>query len=168
MGVETRWEEEGSVTAPTPLWSQGGATPDHHGRGIPTAAHFEQTTSKAALNHLPTLISQLPVQFPSIPIPVGYLSPNQQIQFVMTQICFQAQNNHIYLKKYKPNEIRSHQLLNCNQDMFINDVNIFTAFLYKRNVHHQPQKLESSEPFPRLYGTINAYGLLCLFNFALA
>lgn len=71
-------------------------------------------------------------------------------------------------KKHKPNEIRSHQLLNCNQDVFINDVNIFTTFLYKRNVHHQPQKLESSEPFPRLYGTINAYGLLCLFNFALA
>lgn len=61
MGVETRWEEAGSVTAPTPLRSQGGATPDHHGQGIPTATHFEQTTSKAALNHLPTLISQLPV-----------------------------------------------------------------------------------------------------------
>lgn len=35
----------------------------------------------------------------------------------------------IFFKKYKPNGINFYQLFNCNQDVFINDVNIFTAFL---------------------------------------
>lgn len=59
-------------------------------------------------------------------------------------------------------------MFNCNQDMFINNVNIFTIFLYKTSAYNQPRSQDKSEPFLMLYGTINEYGLLCLFNFTLA
>lgn len=165
-GVEIQWEEAGSVTAPTPLWSTGGG------------CFWPPWVGNSCCHSLLTYYFQSWLKsFTHFNIPAAHVffihSHPYRLSFPksVNPICHDSDmflGSEPFFFKYKPNGISSHQLLNCNQNMFINDVNIFTAFLYKRNVHQQPQKLDSSEPFPRLYGTINAYGLLCLFNFALA
>lgn len=90
------------------------------------------------------------------------------MQFVITQRCFRALNNHFL---YKPNGINLHQLFNCNQGTFINNVNVFTICLASTSAHDQSgdrTERERARPCSVLYETINEYGLLCLLNFTLA